>query len=89
MGTKLVDTLNSYFNLSYQEVSSKEKKILRFFTFFDGESRAFYFKALLQFSWRRGSKDSRGQGFKGLFSKNFISAFDVFSLSAISFFLER
>jgi len=38
---------------------------------------------LLQFSWRRGSKDSRGQGFKGLFSKDFISAFNIFFLSAI------
>ena len=35
--------------------------------------------AFLQFSWI--------QGFKGLFSKNFISAFDVLSLSAISFFI--
>ncbi len=38
---------------------------------------------LLQFSWRRGSKDSRGQGFKGLFSKDFISAFNILSLSSI------
>jgi len=38
---------------------------------------------LLQISWRRGSKDSRGQGFKGLFSKDIISAFNIFSLSAI------
>ena len=30
---------------------------------------------LLQFSWRRGSKDSGGQGSKGLFSKDFISIF--------------
>ena len=36
--------------------------------------------AFLQFSWI--------QGFKGLFSKNFISAFDVLSLSAISFFTQ-
>ena len=41
---------------------------------------------LLQFSWRRGSKDSRGQGFKGLFSKDFISAFNILSISAMSFF---
>ncbi len=43
---------------------------------------------LLQFSWRRGSKDSRGQGFKGLFSKDFISAFNILSISAMSFFSE-
>ncbi len=42
---------------------------------------------LLQFSWRRGSKDSRGQGFKGLFSKDFIIAFNIFSISAMSFLL--
>ncbi len=41
------------------------------------------FKVLLQFCWRRGSKDSRGQGFKGLFSKDFISALNILSLSAI------
>ncbi len=41
---------------------------------------------LLQFSWRRGSKDSRGQGFKGLFSKDFVSAFNILSISAMSFF---
>jgi len=40
---------------------------------------------LLQFSWRRGSKDSRGQGFKGLFSKDLISAFNILSISAMSF----
>jgi len=38
---------------------------------------------LLQFSWRRGFKDSRGQGFKGLFSKDFINAFNILSLYAI------
>ena len=42
-------------------------------------------KVLLQFSWRRGSKDSRGQGFKCLFSKDFISAFNILSISAMSF----
>ncbi len=31
----------------------------------------------IHFSWRRGSKDSRGQGFKCLFSKDFISAFNI------------
>ena len=41
---------------------------------------------LLQFSWRRGSKDSRGQGFMCLFSKDFISAFNILSISAMSFF---
>ena len=40
-------------------------------------------KVLLQFSWRRGAKGSRGQGFKGLFSKDFISAFNILSISAI------
>jgi len=29
---------------------------------------------------------SRGQGFKGLFSKDFISAFNILSISAMSFF---
>ncbi len=41
---------------------------------------------LLQFSWRRGPKDSRGQGFKCLFSKDLISAFNILSISAMSFF---
>jgi hypothetical protein len=40
---------------------------------------------LLQFSWRRGSKDSRGQGFKDLFSKDFISVFNMISISVRSF----
>jgi len=40
---------------------------------------------LLQFSWRRGSKDSRIQGVKGLFSKDFISPFNILSISAMSF----
>ena len=44
----------------------------------------FIFLVLLQFSWRRGSKDSRGQGFKGLFFKDFISAFNILSISAMS-----
>ncbi len=44
------------------------------------------FLVLLHFSWRRGSKDSRGQGFKCLFSKDFISAFSILSISAMSFF---
>jgi len=33
-----------------------------------------------------GSKDSRVQGSKGLFSKDFISAFNILSTSAMSFF---
>jgi len=41
---------------------------------------------LLQFSWRRGSKDSRGQGFKCFFSKDFISAFNILSISAMFVF---
>ena len=32
-----------------------------------------------------GAKDSRGQGFKGLFYKDFISAFYILSISAMSF----
>jgi len=40
-------------------------------------------RILLQFSWRRGAKDSRGQGFKGLFSKGFISSFNILSISVI------
>ena len=40
----------------------------------------------LQFSWRKGSKDSRGQGFKGLFYKDFISAFNILSISAMVLF---
>jgi hypothetical protein len=48
-------------------------------------------QVLLHFSWRRGfkpatekaDKDSRGQGVKGLFSKDFISAFDIISISVI------
>ena len=39
-----------------------------------------------QFSWRRGSKESRSQGFKGLFSKDFIRDFNLLSISAMSFF---
>ena len=60
-------------------------------------SKGLIYVDLLQFSWRRGSqdsrgpriqrvKDSRGQGFKGLFSKDFISAFNILSFSVISFF---
>ena len=44
-----------------------------------------YFQVLLQFCWRRGPKDSRSQGFKGLFSKDFISAFTVLSISDMPF----
>ena len=39
---------------------------------------------LLQFSWRRGSEDSRGQGFKGLLYKDFISVFNILSFSTVS-----
>jgi hypothetical protein len=42
---------------------------------------------LLQFSWRRGSKDSRGQGFKCLFSKDFIRAFNILSIYAMFLFV--
>ena len=41
---------------------------------------------LLQFSWRRGFKDSRGQGFKCLYSKDFISSFNILLISAMSFY---
>ncbi|MBT8370749.1 MAG: hypothetical protein KJO34_07295, partial [Deltaproteobacteria bacterium] len=40
-------------------------------------------RVLLQFSWRKGSKDSRGQGVKGLFSNDFISAFNILSISEL------
>ena len=40
-------------------------------------------KILLQFSWRRGAKDSRSQGFKVLFSKGFIIAFNIISISVM------
>jgi len=42
--------------------------------------------AFSNYSWRRGFKDSRGQGFKGLFSKDFISAFNTISISAMFLF---
>ncbi len=45
------------------------------------------FKVLLQFIWRRGSKDSRGQGFKGLFSKGFISVLTFFRFLLCLFLL--
>ena len=38
---------------------------------------------LLQFSWRRGAKDSRGQGFKRLLSNNFIIVLSIISTSVI------
>ena len=40
------------------------------------------YQVLLQFSWRRGSKDLMNQGGKGLFSKDCISAFNILSISA-------
>ena len=43
-------------------------------------------KGFLQFNWRRGVKDSRVQGFQGLFSKDFISAFGILSISGMPFF---
>ncbi len=43
-------------------------------------------KILLQSSWTRGFKDSRGQGFKCLLYKDFISAFNILAISAMSFF---
>jgi len=50
-----------------------------------GGGLKFHFVVLLQFSWRRGFKDSGIQGFKGLLSKDFISAFNILSISAMSF----
>jgi len=41
------------------------------------------FEVLLQYSWRRGFKDSGGPGFKGLFSKDFINGFNILPISAI------
>ena len=43
------------------------------------------YKVLLQFSWRRGFKDSRGPGFKSLFSKNFIIVSNILLISVMSF----
>jgi hypothetical protein len=47
---------------------------------------SYYGKNVWFFSncWRRGFKDSRGQGFQGLFSKDFISAFNLLSISAMA-----
>jgi hypothetical protein len=42
------------------------------------------FKVLLQFSWRRGSEDSRGQGVKCLLSNDFIIVLSILSTAAIS-----
>ena len=42
---------------------------------------------LLQFSWRRGAKDPRGQGSKGLFSNDLIIAFCILYTSAMSLFI--
>jgi hypothetical protein len=39
---------------------------------------------LLQFSWRRGSEDSRGQGVKCLLSNDFIIVLSILSTAAIS-----
>jgi len=38
---------------------------------------------LLQFGWRRGSKDSRGQGAKCLLSNDFVTLLRILSSSAI------
>ena len=43
----------------------------------------FYNLVLLQFSWRRGSKDSRGQGAKCFLSKDFIILLSILSTAAI------
>ncbi len=51
----------------------------------NNKDRYLIYWVLLQFSWRRGPKDSRGQGFKGLFSKDFISVFNILSIFAMSF----
>ena len=40
----------------------------------------FIFLVLLQISWRKGFEDSRGQGFKGLFSIDFVNSFSIHSL---------
>ena len=34
----------------------------------------------LQFGWRKGSKGSSGQKFKGLLSKDFITIFNIYNL---------
>jgi hypothetical protein len=41
---------------------------------------------LLQFSWRIGSKDLMNQSGKDLFSKDFINALDILSISAMPLF---
>ena len=41
------------------------------------------FKVLLQFDWRRGFKDSRGQGFKCLYFNRFINALSTISPLAV------
>ena len=42
---------------------------------------------LLPISWEKVAKDSRVQGFKCLFAKDFISAFNIISISAMSFLI--
>jgi hypothetical protein len=41
------------------------------------------YEVLLQFSWRRGSEDSRGQGAKCFLSKDFIILLSILSTAAI------
>ena len=42
-----------------------------------------YFLVLLQFSWRRGFKDSRSQVVKCLFSEDFIIALSILATAVI------
>jgi len=44
---------------------------------------------LLQLSWRRGSKGSRSQGVKGLFSKDFIRIFNNLLISVYLMLFEN
>ena len=41
------------------------------------------FLVLLQFSWKRGSRGSGGQGFKSLLSSDFIIALSILATAAI------
>ena len=43
---------------------------------------SFSFLVLLLISWEKGFKDSRIQGFKGLFSKDFINALSILAVIA-------
>jgi len=63
--------------------SSPDKKFIGFrFAFL---KMALKIQVFLLFLRRRGAQDSRGLGFKGLFSKDFIGAFNTLSIPACLF----